>query len=65
MSLDDLTKPSSPTRSQSGAKRSHAWLLPVGLLLGFLIILALLFGERLIPAREVQTAPVVTIRAGE
>lgn len=65
MSLDDLTKPSSPTRSQSGRKRSHAWLLPVGLLLGFLIILALLFGERLIPAKEVQTAPVITIRAGD
>lgn len=68
MSLDDLTKKSSrdplPGSPRPTRKRSLAWLLPVGLLLGFLLILGLLFGERLIPATPVETAPVVTIRAG-
>lgn len=67
MSLDDLTKKSSlPSASASPKrKRSWAWLLPVGLCLGFLIILGLLFGGRLLPATPVQAAPVITIRAGE
>lgn len=60
MSLDLLTSsknhPSPPTH------RSFAWLLPVGLILGFLIILTLLFGQRLLPATEVRTAPIITIR---
>ncbi|YCM44652.1 efflux RND transporter periplasmic adaptor subunit [Verrucomicrobiaceae bacterium 227] len=69
MSLDDLTQHPSPDQPSPGRstkrKRSLAWLLPVGLLLGFILILTLLFGERLIPALEVKTAPVITIRAGE
>ncbi|MDA7880896.1 efflux RND transporter periplasmic adaptor subunit [Akkermansiaceae bacterium] len=69
MSLDDLTKQTSTDRLPSATtpkrKRSLAWLLPVGLLLGFVLILTLLFGERLIPATEVDTAPVITVRAGE
>ncbi|MFT6179742.1 MAG: RND family efflux transporter MFP subunit [Akkermansiaceae bacterium] len=69
MSLDDLIKKSSDSSSAgtpySKRKRSFAWLLPVGLLLGFLIILGLLFGGRLLPATSVKTAPVITIRAGE
>ena len=69
MSLDDLTNFSSSDQPQSGSpprrKRSLAWLLPVGLLLGFVLILGLLFGDRLIPAVKVTTAPVVTIRAAE
>lgn len=40
-------------------------MLPVLLLLGFATIFGLLFGKRLIPATKVQTAPVITIRAGE
>ena len=69
MSLDDLIKKPSSAPS-SGAphlkrKRSFAWLLPVGLFLGFLVILGLLFGKRLLPAITVETAPVITIRAGE
>jgi len=68
MSLDDLTKkPSSdplPGSSHFKRKRSFAWLLPVGLLFGFILILALLFGPRLLPATPVKTAPVVTVRAG-
>ncbi len=69
MSLDDLTnhpstqKPSRDISSQR--KRSLEWLLPVGLLLGFILILLFLFGERLIPAQQVETTPVVTIRSGE
>ncbi|MGJ8642868.1 MAG: efflux RND transporter periplasmic adaptor subunit [Luteolibacter sp.] len=46
-------------------RRSYAWLLPVGLLFGFVLILGLLFGKRLIPAKAVTTAPVVTIRTNE
>lgn len=68
MSLDDLTqtsRDSSGTDSRIKPKRSLAWLLPVGLLLGFLLILGLLFGERLVPATEVSTAPVITIRADQ
>lgn len=60
MSLDDLTTHHSQKRT-----RSLAWMLPAGLVLGFLIVLALLFGKRLLPAIEVTTAPVITIRAGE
>ena len=45
--------------------RSYAWLLPVSLLLGFTVIFILLFGERFLPATEVQTAQVITMRAGD
>lgn len=65
MSLDTLTSPSQAASSSGEVlprKRSLAWLLPVGLLLGFILILALLFGERLLPAQEVKTAPVITLR---
>ena len=67
MSIDHLTRkpPSDPKGFQPKRKRSLAWLLPTGLLYGFLVILALLFGERLLPAIPVKTAPVITIRAGE
>ena len=40
-----------------------AWLLPFGLLLGFVLVLALLFGNRLVPAVPVKVAPVITIRS--
>lgn len=69
MSLDALTKSQADDRSSAlqpmKRKRSYAWLLPVGLVCGFVVILALLFGKRLMPAIAVKTAPVVTIRAGE
>lgn len=69
MSLDDLKNttnvPASGSQSPSPRKRSFSWLLPVGLVLGFLLIFGLLFGNRLIPATEVKTAPVITIRSGE
>jgi HlyD family secretion protein len=54
-------------RSSSAAKpkRNLSFLLPLGLVLGFLVIFALLFGKRLLPAVEVQTTPVITLRAAE
>ncbi len=64
MSLDQLT-----SAHQTGAtvprRRSLAWLRPVALLIGFLAIIALLFGKRLLPAVDVKTAPVVTLRLGD
>ena len=68
MSLDDLTSQNPSQGSPDFSKkptRSLAWLLPVALIIGFLIVLALLFGKRLIPAVSVKTAPVITIRTGE
>lgn len=38
-------------------------MLPVGLLVGFIAIFILLFGDRLIPAVNVKTLPVVTLRS--
>lgn len=38
------------------------WILPCLLLVGFLIVMALLFGQRLLPAKLVSVAPVITIR---
>ena len=38
------------------------WLLPTVLLLGFLAVFALLFGERLLPKVRVNTSQVVTLR---
>ncbi len=69
MSLADLTSSEfdadSSNHQSNTRKRNYAWLLPVGLVLGFLTILALLFGKRLLPAIPVKTAPVITIRASE
>ena len=67
MSLDALTQ-KRPEDSPAGSsrprrRRSLAWLLPVFLLLGFILILALLFGGRLWPALKVETAKVVTLRS--
>ncbi|MFD2157880.1 efflux RND transporter periplasmic adaptor subunit [Rubritalea tangerina] len=65
MSLDVLTKAGASEVLAPRRKWSLTWLLPVGLLVGFATILAVLFGDRLIPATEVEVAPVVTVRAGE
>jgi len=66
MSLDKLTiSPSTTSPAEARAKHSLAWLLPAGLLLGFILVMAFLFGERLIPAIEVKTSPVITLRLGE
>lgn len=67
MSLEDLknTSPPDPAGNPEKRKRSLSWLLPLGLIIGFLGIFALLFGDRLIPALPVETAPVITIRSGD
>ena len=67
MSLDILTSsPSSaPPESDSssrGYRRSLTWLLPTGLIFGFILIFALLFGQRLLPATKVHTSPVISLR---
>lgn len=63
MSLADLTSSSQNSSPASPNRRSLAWLLPVGLLIGFLLVLALLFGARLLPAVPVEVGPVLTVRA--
>ncbi len=68
MSIQELTDSSNldPTTNQKSATpprhRSFAWLLPSCLVLGFILLFLLLFGERLLPATEVITAPVITVR---
>lgn len=61
MSLDELTAHPSDS-SIVPHHRSWTWLLPVGLIVGFLLVMTLLFGARLLPAIDVQTASVVTLR---
>ncbi len=39
------------------------WLLPFALVVGFLAVLALLFGQRLLPAQPVRVLPVITLRS--
>jgi len=51
--------------TEPARRRSLAWLLPVALLIGFIGVMALLFGSRLMPAVDVKTAPVITIRLGD
>ena len=63
MSLDLLTSSSSESDAvPPSGKRSLTWLLPTGLILGFLLIFALLFGQRLLPATQIHTAPVISLR---
>jgi len=57
MSLDSITK--SDTNSPT---RSRAWLLPFTLIIGFALVFLLLFGKKLLPATEVITTPVITLR---
>lgn len=61
---NDSNSESNSGNSSKKTKPSYAWLLPVGLLLGFATIFILLFGNRFLPATEVQTSRVVTIRSG-
>ncbi len=60
--LSALSGASTGQRFNRPRRGIPAWLLPILLLLGFVAVLALLFGERLLPAVEVEVAPVVTIR---
>ncbi len=47
--------------SPSARKRMAVWILPLGLLFGFLLIFALLFRDRLVPAKEVEVFSAVGI----
>lgn len=47
--------------SPSARKRMAVWILPLGLLLGFLLIFALLFRDRLVPAKSVEVFSAVGI----
>jgi HlyD family secretion protein len=47
--------------SPSARRRMAVWILPLGLLLGFLLIFALLFRDRLIPAKKVEVYSAVGI----
>lgn len=63
---DLYTKPGgdeSPPPKSKQAQQRLAKLLPIALLLAFILLLALLFGERFVPARAVQLESVVTQRS--
>ncbi|MFN7343281.1 MAG: hypothetical protein ACK5TA_08090, partial [bacterium] len=47
--------------SPSTRRRMAVWILPLGLLLGFLLIFALLFRDRLVPAKKVDVFSAVGI----
>lgn len=61
MSLSTLTN-STVKSTASRSRGLPSWLLPFTLLLGFLAVFALLFGERLLPKVQVSIAQVVTVR---
>lgn len=50
-----------PSRKPQKARKNLSFVLPTGLGLGFILILWFLFGDRLLPARSVQTETVVAV----
>lgn len=63
--LDNLTGISGDSQNSRPGKlkrRLASVGIPLGLLLGFTLVLVLLFGERLLPATPVQLETVVTVR---
>jgi len=56
--IDQLKRTTSPVAKSA---RLAAWWLPVGLLLGFALLFALLFRDRLLPAREVRVVVAMAI----
>jgi multidrug efflux pump subunit AcrA (membrane-fusion protein) len=52
---------SSQNLSPSARRRMAVWILPLGLLLGFLLVFALLFRDRLVPAKSVEVFSAVGI----
>lgn len=63
----DLSRPNPQSRSGDSQRRTDwrargASLLPWALVIGFLLLLFLMLGERLLPARELSIASVVTVR---
>ncbi|MEM6280425.1 MAG: efflux RND transporter periplasmic adaptor subunit [Verrucomicrobiota bacterium] len=59
--LSDTTVSDSPRRRKWEFATYFPWLL----LIGFLFLIALLFGEHLLPARKLFVEKVVTVRSGE
>jgi HlyD family secretion protein len=60
-------RPKQTSAKEAGASRPNpmrllALLLPAGLVVGFLLVAALLFGDRLLPVRTLELVNVVTIR---
>jgi len=63
--LNALRRSRGPTtEAPARGRRIPAWLLPLALLLGFALLFAILFRDRLLPAREVEVAPVLAIQKG-
>ena len=64
MTLEKLTslRNPHPESTPSGRRPLPAFLLPVGLLLAFIVVFGLMFGSRLLPATEVDAAPVIALR---
>lgn len=56
-SLDSLNR----DRNTKPVRRSPAWLLPLGILLGFALLFSFLFKDRILPAQEVQATRVLAI----
>lgn len=56
-----LERPPAVAGTSKRRPRDRSWLLPLGLLAGFFAVLALLFGDRWLPARGVTLANVVTL----
>lgn len=59
-SLDSLSR-HRDNDSAPPPRRSRAWLLPVGILLGFALLFLILFRDRLLPATPVESAQVIAI----
>ena len=63
--LGSLSRKSTAVSEASNPSGARHWLasygIPVGLLLGFLSLMAILFGERLLPARELALVNVMTL----
>lgn len=57
-SLDSLSR---HRDSAPPPRRSRAWLLPLGILLGFALLFLTLFRDRLLPATPAEIAPVIAI----
>ncbi|GAA5119050.1 efflux RND transporter periplasmic adaptor subunit [Luteolibacter yonseiensis] len=59
--LESLARPNDP---RAPSRRSPAWLLPLAIAFGFLLIFLALFRDRLLPARDVDVAIVLTTPGG-
>jgi len=56
--LERLNRPSAPARR---ASRVATWWLPATIVFGFALLFALLFRDRLLPARDIRVVPAIAI----